>query len=163
MQIQSLGQEAPVFSKRHHTPIFLLGKFHGERSLVGYSPWGCKEVDMTDWAHTEIKSCRTENNICLLGGLWEFWTRPKWRAAATKACYTKNVSNSGKMVLWDASPPSSQSVGFPKKVTISSSNTSPWFIGLSWGGQYELGLSNTWFTAKTSKQVGLLLPFRATQ
>ena len=24
------------------------GKFHGWRSLVGYSPWGCKESDMTE-------------------------------------------------------------------------------------------------------------------
>ena len=27
--------------------VFLPGKFHGERSLVDYSPWGCKESDMT--------------------------------------------------------------------------------------------------------------------
>ena len=26
------------------TPVFLLGKFHGQGSLVGYSPWGCKRV-----------------------------------------------------------------------------------------------------------------------
>ncbi|XDA89333.1 hypothetical protein R6Z07M_018977 [Ovis aries] len=26
------------------TPVFLLGKSHGQRSLVGYSPWGCKRV-----------------------------------------------------------------------------------------------------------------------
>jgi len=25
------------------TPVFLPGKAHGQRSLVGYSPWGCKE------------------------------------------------------------------------------------------------------------------------
>ena len=25
----------------------LLGKSHGQRSLAGYSPWGCKELDMT--------------------------------------------------------------------------------------------------------------------
>ena len=30
------------------TPVFLPGKFHGQRSLVGYSPWGCKESDMTE-------------------------------------------------------------------------------------------------------------------
>ena len=30
------------------TPIFLPEKFHGLRSLVGYSPWGCKELDMTE-------------------------------------------------------------------------------------------------------------------
>ena len=28
-------------------PVFLPGEFHGQRSLVGYSPWGCKESDMT--------------------------------------------------------------------------------------------------------------------
>ena len=30
------------------TPIFLLGESHGQRSLVGYSPLGCKELDMTE-------------------------------------------------------------------------------------------------------------------
>ena len=29
-------------------PVFLPGEFHGQRSLVGYSPWGCKESDMTE-------------------------------------------------------------------------------------------------------------------
>ena len=28
--------------------IFLPGKLHGQRSLVGYSPWGHKELDMTE-------------------------------------------------------------------------------------------------------------------
>ena len=28
------------------TPVFLPGEFHGQRSLMGYSPWGCKESDM---------------------------------------------------------------------------------------------------------------------
>ena len=27
--------------------VFLLGKFHAQRSLEGYSPWGCKESDTT--------------------------------------------------------------------------------------------------------------------
>ena len=30
------------------TPVFLPGEFHGQRSLAGYSPWGCKELDMTE-------------------------------------------------------------------------------------------------------------------
>ena len=25
------------------TPAFLPGEFHGQRSLVGFSPWGCKK------------------------------------------------------------------------------------------------------------------------
>ena len=31
------------------TPVFLPGEFHRQRSLVGYSPWSCKESDMTKW------------------------------------------------------------------------------------------------------------------
>ena len=37
----------PWSNKWYPTPVFLPGKFHGQRSLVGYSPWGCKELDMT--------------------------------------------------------------------------------------------------------------------
>ena len=33
------------------TPVLLPGKFHGQRSLVGYSPWGRKESDMTERLH----------------------------------------------------------------------------------------------------------------
>ena len=29
-------------------PVFLTGESHGQKSLVGYSPWGCKELDMTE-------------------------------------------------------------------------------------------------------------------
>ena len=32
------------------TPVFLPGEFHGQRSLAGYSPWGCKESDTTERA-----------------------------------------------------------------------------------------------------------------
>ena len=44
--VQSLGWEDPL-EKEMATPVFLPGKSHGERSLVGYSPWGRKELDMT--------------------------------------------------------------------------------------------------------------------
>ena len=30
------------------TPVFLPGEPHGQRSLAGYSPLGCKESDMTE-------------------------------------------------------------------------------------------------------------------
>ena len=30
------------------TPILLPGEFHGQRSLKGYSPWGRKELEMTE-------------------------------------------------------------------------------------------------------------------
>ena len=31
-----------------HPPVFLLGEFHGQRRLEGYSPWGHNESDMTE-------------------------------------------------------------------------------------------------------------------
>ena len=34
--------------KRQPTPVFMLGKSHGPRSLVGYNPWGRKKSDMTE-------------------------------------------------------------------------------------------------------------------
>ena len=29
-------------------PVFLSGESHGQRSLAGYSPWGCAESDRTE-------------------------------------------------------------------------------------------------------------------
>ena len=47
--IQSLGWEDPLEKEMAtHSLVFLPGEFHGQRSLVGYSPWVCKELDMTD-------------------------------------------------------------------------------------------------------------------
>ena len=40
----------------HSTPVFLPGKFHGQRSLVGYSPWGHKGADTTEWLSTHTQS-----------------------------------------------------------------------------------------------------------
>jgi len=38
----------PWRRKWQPTPVLLPGKFHGLRSLVGYSPWGHKESDTTE-------------------------------------------------------------------------------------------------------------------
>ena len=35
-------------NKQQPSSVFLPGKSHGQRSLVGYSPWGRKELDMTE-------------------------------------------------------------------------------------------------------------------
>ena len=46
--VQSLGWEDPLEKGMLTIPVFLLGEFHGQRSLVGYRPWGRKESDMTE-------------------------------------------------------------------------------------------------------------------
>ena len=44
-----LGREDPLEKGNGYTtPVFLTGKSHGKRRLVGDSPWGCKESDMTE-------------------------------------------------------------------------------------------------------------------
>ena len=37
-------RKIPWRRKWQPTPVFLPGQFHGQRSLVGCSPWGCKRV-----------------------------------------------------------------------------------------------------------------------
>ena len=50
MRIRSLGREDSLEKGMpwQPTPVFLPGEFHGQRSLVGSSPWGHKESDMTE-------------------------------------------------------------------------------------------------------------------
>ena len=45
--VQSLGWEVPLEKGLAITPLFLPGEFHGQRSLAGYRPWGCEEMDST--------------------------------------------------------------------------------------------------------------------
>ena len=51
MRVQSLGREDPLEQEVATTPVFLPEKSHGQRSLVGYSPWNCRVGH--DWAHTQ--------------------------------------------------------------------------------------------------------------
>ena len=54
------------------TPAFP-GKFHGQRSLVGYSPWGHKESDMTDRLTLTLSRLIEQNelnNILKITGIW---------------------------------------------------------------------------------------------
>ena len=43
--------EIPWRRKWQPTPVFLPGESHGQRTLVGYSPQGCKELDTTERLH----------------------------------------------------------------------------------------------------------------
>ena len=40
------------------TPVLLPGKSHGQKSLAGYGPWGCKEYNMTDYACAHAGMCQ---------------------------------------------------------------------------------------------------------
>ena len=101
----------------HPTPVFLPGKSHGRRSLVGCSPWGRKESDTTERLHFHFSlSCIGEGNgnplqgSCLEnprdGGAWwaavygvtQSRTRLKW-LSSRGGCLTKRkrkTSTSGR-------------------------------------------------------------------
>ena len=49
--VQYLGQKDSLeeeMATQSIIPVFLPGEFHGQRRLVGHSPWGCKELDTTE-------------------------------------------------------------------------------------------------------------------
>ena len=50
-RVRSLGWEDALEKEMAATPVFLPGKSHGSRSLVGYRPWGRKESDTTERLH----------------------------------------------------------------------------------------------------------------
>ena len=50
-QVQSLSQEDPLEKEMATHSSTLAWKSHGQRSLVGYSPWGRKELDTTERLH----------------------------------------------------------------------------------------------------------------
>ena len=52
-------RKIPRRRKWQPTPVFLSGKSHEQRSLLGYSSWGCKESDRTEWLNNN-------NNMLLL-------------------------------------------------------------------------------------------------
>ena len=52
--VRPLGQEDPWRRKWQPTPVLLPGKSHEQKSLVGYSPWGRRESDMTVHARCSL-------------------------------------------------------------------------------------------------------------
>ena len=100
----------------HPTPVLLPGKSHGRRSLVGCSPWGHSESDLTERLHFHFSlSCIGEGNgtplqcSCLEkprdGGAWwaavcgvrESQTRLKWLSSSSStmadSCWGLTESN----------------------------------------------------------------------
>ena len=58
--------------KGQPTPVLLPGKFHGWRSLAGYSPWDHKESDMTERPHTFFETGMKTDLFQSCGHCWVF-------------------------------------------------------------------------------------------
>ena len=64
-----LNYRFEVYRRRpqHPTPVLLPGESHGRRSLVGWSPWGREELDITEWLpfhfHALEKAMATHSSV----------------------------------------------------------------------------------------------------
>ena len=65
--IPGLGRFPGQRRARQPTPVFWPGEFHGLRSLVGYSPWGRKESDMTEQLRFLVTQPLPILNVLLVG------------------------------------------------------------------------------------------------
>ena len=98
-------RKIPWNRKWQPTPLYLPGKFQGQRSLAGYSPWGRKELDMTErlyihthtHTHTHITTQQTLlTSFCsapthLRQRQGRKWGRPRDTFSATRL-YVQNSS-----------------------------------------------------------------------
>ena len=57
-----LGREVPL-KKWQPTPVFLPRESHGQRILVSYTPWGCKELDITEQLTYTIRSDQISRSV----------------------------------------------------------------------------------------------------
>ena len=78
IQVRSLGWTIPWRRKWQPTPAFLPGEFHGQRSLAGYSPWGCRvehnwvtNIYIHIYIFYYICKAQPKRSMKLL---WEVWT-----------------------------------------------------------------------------------------
>ena len=69
-------RKIPWRRKWQPTPVFLPGESHGQKSLVGYSPWNCEESDMTEHACTHMSQqtfsvkVHIVNILSFVGHIW---------------------------------------------------------------------------------------------
>ena len=84
------------------TPVFLPGKSHGQWSLVGYSPWDHKELDMTEWLTlllSEILACQAKCHL-------QASVKHAWHVSWQPNLSTEKLKPSSKQVsvsMWDGS------------------------------------------------------------
>ena len=70
------------------TPVFLPVEFHGQRSLEGYSPWGHKKSDTTEWL--------------TLSGRWDLVGIGTFQAEGTG--HSKVWRSEGRWQTWETGP-----------------------------------------------------------
>ena len=68
LRIDPWVRKIPWSRKWQPIPVFLPGKVHGQRSLAGYSPGGCKELDTTEQLSVRNMHTKSLGTGALQGG-----------------------------------------------------------------------------------------------
>ena len=98
-RFQSLGWEHLLERKWQPTLVFLPGKPHGWRSLIGYIPWCCKELDTAEWLHFHLLSLWAFFSTALL---WD-WNE-NWHFLSCSHCWVFQISwHIECSILWASS------------------------------------------------------------
>ena len=64
-RVQSLGREDPLEKEMATHSSALAWELHGQKSLAGYSPWGRKELDMTERLTTLALGRSGRGRLCV--------------------------------------------------------------------------------------------------
>ena len=72
-KVNSFAAASADRRKWQPAPVFLPGEFHGQRCLVGYSPRGSKEPDMTEQRSTHPQTEKLDQWLNILGSFYNFW------------------------------------------------------------------------------------------
>ena len=81
-QVRSLIRKIPWRRAWQLTPVILPGEAHGEKSLVGYSPRGGKESDMTEPLTLSLSRCHDLQNASVLSSFLFIYFWLCWVSAA---------------------------------------------------------------------------------
>ena len=85
------------------TPVFLPGKSHGQRTLVGYSPWGCTDLGTTEQLHVLENIILSEKNQAEKDSYHMTSLLPGYKREMLKAniqCSGSSSGSAGRMVEW---------------------------------------------------------------
>ena len=122
------------------TPVFLPGEFHGQRSLVGYNPWSCKQSDITEQLTLSLPSALPLLCTLFLLLLYQLHLRPSgirsWKLGTPVLWHRQTIhflidqaNFQGKKAEWDRLPRTKTKT---KRVLLSC------IICLSWLGEMIL-------------------------